>query len=539
MSKASERKASSIERGLDAARAGDFQRARIHFTAALKANPGDFDALQLLGNVHLSLNDFTRAQEAFRRALEIDPEFPPLLMNSGVCLARKGEHEAAVDFFDRALRARPAYADALFNKAISCNVLRRTADALACLDSVADSYGERFDYLLERATALADSRRFDEAFAWIDRALAREPRSWKAFHARGGFHLVCGRFAEAMADESMALSLAPNEAGVRINLAYLQLGARDFRNGWEGYEHRFEANLSDLRSRHDLAETFMKTPLVRKAEALARARVLAVGEQGLGDTIMFASILPDLLALTPEVDVCVEPRLDTLFARSFPAARMQPWADLRALAARRTYDRVIALGSLGRLFRQDAADFTGTAFLTADPRKTKHWRERLPAEGRLRVGVSWRGGTVTTRVAQRSLDLADFAPLLAREDCAFVSLQHGDVAQEIAAFIEGNGGKLVSFAPSETHDLDDLAALVAACDVVVTVQNTNVHLAGALGVPCLALLPAVPEWRYGVDGEKMVWYRSVELFRRTPQVELATLLERISSRLDGMGKHQA
>jgi hypothetical protein len=178
------------------------------------------------------------------------------------------------------------------------------------------------------------------------------------------------------------------------------------------------------------------------------------------------------------------------------------------------YDKILAMGSLGRLYRNRIEDFPGEPFLAPRPAVRAAWAARLgPKPSGLRIGFSWRGGTDRSGGSRRSLTLEQLAPLFSLPDCEFVNLQYGDTRDELAA-----AGVLASavrsFPPAEMEDFEDLAAIVAELDVVVSVQTALVHLCGAIGQECLTMVPHAPEWRYGLEGSTMPWYRSVRLFRQ-------------------------
>ena len=137
----------------------------------------------------------------------------------------------------------------------------------------------------------------------------------------------------------------------------------------------------------------------------------------------------------------------------------------------------------------------------------------MPPNGRLRVGLAWRGGTKETRQALRSFELKRLQPVLACEGCDFVSLQYGDPGPEVAAVTDALGVPIRLFPREEIDDFDDLAGLVASLDVVVTVQQTIAHVAGALGVPCIVMVPRLAEWRYTTADPAMPWCRALELLR--------------------------
>ena len=183
------------------------------------------------------------------------------------------------------------------------------------------------------------------------------------------------------------------------------------------------------------------------------------------------------------------------------------------LAATGVIDFQMASGSLPAVYRRTLVDFPPRAgYLTADPARIAYWRSRLAGNGRRTVGIAWRGGHVSTRGSLRSTALTEWAPLLRQAGCVFVSLQHGDCAQEVDALRAQ--GVAIEHWPEAIADLDELAALIGALDLVISVQTATVHFAGALGLPVWVLVPAVAEWRYLARGTTMPWYPSAELFRR-------------------------
>ncbi len=184
----------------------------------------------------------------------------------------------------------------------------------------------------------------------------------------------------------------------------------------------------------------------------------------------------------------------------------------------------------GRYFRR-REDFSRQAYLSPDPDKVEAWSQRLGAVStRRKIGLSWKGGTFKTREALRQLELADFASL-SSDGFDFVNLQFGSTPDDLSRFEEIVGRRLIDFPSSETHDLHDLAALIQSLDGVLTMQNTNVHLCGALGKTCLAIIPHVAEWRYGTSGNRMAWYDSVQLIRREAGQSKETLMDELRHRL--------
>jgi hypothetical protein len=212
-------------------------------------------------------------------------------------------------------------------------------------------------------------------------------------------------------------------------------------------------------------------------------------------------------------------RLQRLFRRSFPEAEFHPKPIKNTppawLKQAGRIDYQVYMGSMPGLLRNHWRDFPGhRGYLRADPQRVAHWKARLDALGPgRRIGLSWRGGTVDTRRAMRSLSLDQLLPLFNVPGCRFVSLQYGsDTADEVAQFSARTGIALPHWQEA-IDDYDETAALVEALDLTISVCTSVIHLGGALGRPVWVMVPGVPEWRYGRRGERMPWYPSVRLFR--------------------------
>ncbi len=258
-------------------------------------------------------------------------------------------------------------------------------------------------------------------------------------------------------------------------------------------------------------------------------RVLLYGEQGVGDVVLFSSMLPDLLAEAAAVTLLLPPRLVPLLAASFPAAQVCDSLDSAALTR---VDAAGSIGSLGQHYRGRRDSFTrAMPYLQVPPSEQRRWRDRLSAlPPGLRVGLAWQGGGSLGPRWRRSLRLDQLEPLLRQPGVCWVNLQHRHDPSERAAFEARTGMSLATF-DGVGDDLLATAALTQALDLVICVQQTSLHLAGALGTPAWVLLPRVAEWRYGIAGSSMPWYASVELFRQPTTGCWEPVIADVASRL--------
>ncbi len=234
--------------------------------------------------------------------------------------------------------------------------------------------------------------------------------------------------------------------------------------------------------------------------------------------------------------VC-DTRLAPLFRRSFPEASVIGYErrkDHRPVPLSRPVDWQVPAGSVPRFLRRAAEDFPRRRqFLHADAALVEQWRDRFQSlSGTLRVGVSWRGGGQPGEHRKRSINLAQWKPLLDIAGIDWINLQYGETSEE-RSWAESQLGVTIHDWPEGDPliDLDAFAARVAALDLVISVDNATVHLAGALGVPTWVILPQIPNWRWATSGENSVWYASARLIRQTTAGTWRPVLQRLAGEL--------
>ncbi len=246
-------------------------------------------------------------------------------------------------------------------------------------------------------------------------------------------------------------------------------------------------------------------------------RLLLWGEQGVGDQVMFAGLIPEARAWLTDEGVepllLIDGRLAPPWQRAWPDLAIHPWdTDPASL----DWDQHLPLGDLGSHLRSDAASFPAALppWLKPDPARRAALATALPPAGRLRCGLSWRS-EATTLGSRKSVPLKVLAEAVALPGVQLVSLQYGAVEQELAALRRETGIEVVR-APDldERDDLDGLTALISCCDLVITISNATAHISGALGQATWLLLHQVPYWPWRLEGPTSPWYPSLRLFRQ-------------------------
>ena len=484
---------------------------------ALRLDPGSFLALLNLGTVLSSQSRFGEAIDCFERAIAIDPRSARAQGNLGTALLRLNDLRSAWHFSE-ALKLDPQHFEAALGLGRSCletGQFERAIEALAHAKRLRpDSLESQFLF----ATAHYRAGHFEMARAELERLIREHPEWPTPLVGLASLLADLGQYSKPRALFERALALNPDDAQVRAYFGFLLLRHGDFARGWDFYESRSAA----LLRAHAIERGFAAPRW--QGEPLAGKTLLITREQGFGDELMFASVLPDVLREAGHGIIECDRRLDALFRRSFPGATVfgvdgSEAGENRSLE--HSLDKVprfdywIPGGSLPRFRRRSAEDFPQQrGFLRADPERIAHWKARLDCLGDgLKIGLSWRGGTAVTRASVRSLALEQLAPVLTTPSVHFVSLQYGRCDEEIDSFSSARGVSIHHWSDA-IDDYDETAALVSALDLVVSVCTAVVNLGGALNSPVWVMAPLVADARYGWQGSTMIWYPSVRVFRQ-------------------------
>lgn len=443
--------------------------------------------------------------------------------------ARRGPSDVALRTARKLIElARLAHAQAAQRAASEPPAVRRLyEEAIANLEATERlEPGRAFDACLLRGIALRELGDLEAAHRAFQAAHRLRPGDASAACELAFSWQCLGATQRAIAAYGETIVRAPQHAHAHAGLALSLLGAGEFARGWEEYEWRLRAP--------DAAAARQFPFPAWQGEPLAGRTLLVRSEQGVGDEILFASCLPDLIAASGRCVVECSRRLAPLFRRSFPQATVFE-RDLAAgpvWTALPPIDLQVMAGSVPRFLRRRLEDFPGQPFLRPDPARASWWRPRLGAtRGERLIGLAWSGGLPGTLRAARSLQLDELAPLVATRGARFVSLELLDRSEEIAAFRGRHGLEIASF-KGLAVELDELAAVVSALDLVITVPTAVAHVAGAIGTSAWVIVPRVATWRYLWAGERMPWYSSIRMLRRRADQDIGSFVALVGAELE-------
>ena len=487
--------------GIVKAQSGQTGEALRLITAALKINPRAAEAWVNLANVMNALKRDEDALACLDKALAIKPDDLQALGNRGSALLTLNRPREALACFDEVLRRAPNNGEALLHRGVAKATLGHHAEALRDFDAARALMPGHPNVLYNRGNALTQLDRHAEAIADFDGALAALPGHMRAWSNRGSALQRLNRHAEAIESFDRSIAAEKDNPYAYFNRALSLLTLGDLRRGFEQYESRWKrSGMTDTRRAYNRPLWLGEFPLGSKT-------ILLHAEQGLGDTIQFARYAPLLARAGAKVVLEVQRELKTLLGTLDGITSCHARGE--TLPA---YDLHCPLGSLPLAFKTEAATIPADIpYLHADTQRREKWRQKIEKLPGKRVALAWAGHAAHANDRNRSIEPRLLEPLLALDGFSFVSIQRE---------LRTNDTTWLASHPNVTHlggelaDMADTAALMTLVDLVIAVDTSVVHLAGALGCPVWVMLPFVPDWRWTLTGGSSPWYPQAKLYRQ-------------------------
>jgi tetratricopeptide (TPR) repeat protein len=466
-------------------RAGALDEACRLFERVLRIEPKHPDALHLLGLTRCMQGDSRRGIQLIRRAIAYAPGFVDAHSNLGIVLQKLGRDEEALASFEKALAIKPGSIEALNNRSNTLEVLGRFEEALACLD----------------------------------KSVAIKPDHPETLNNRGNVLRSLGRFTESLADFEKVLAIAPSYADAHLNRSLCLISSGDYGRGWAGYEWRWKTRVFAQANRNFPGALWLGQ------EDVSGKTVLFHAEQGLGDTIQFCRFVPDVTARGAEVVLVVPASLKALLGTL--SGRPRVIAEDEAIPR---YDFHCPLMSLPLALDTRLETVPARVpYLASDPDRSARWRERLRRLEGPKIGLVWGGQRGMDRLDERrSMPLERMLEIGAGLDTTLVSLQKGTPAAQAQA--RGASARLIDWT-DELVDFADTAALVAALDLVITVDTSVGHLTGSLAKPVWVLNRFDRCWRWLRHRDDSPWYPTMRLFTQPRPGDWASVIAQVSVEL--------
>ena len=474
--------------------------ASAAYRSAIALRPDMAAAYENLGGLYRAQGRSAEAERAYRLAVRANPMTSEGHNGLANVLQEREDLDGAVAAYRRGLAIAPAHIAACNNMGIALRGLRRTVEAMDCHRRAVTLDPHFAAGHTSLGLALQEQGRLEEAARAHARAVAIDPAFAGGHANHGNARLNQNRVNEAVSGFRRAVAIDPAGPDAHRNLGMALLVAGRFEEGWREYEWR-------LRCKDAPTHAAMPTKPRWNGEPLDGRRILLHGEQGLGDALQFCRYVPLVAARGGRVILGLPAPLERVMA-GLPGVERFVSGQLPTDA----FDLHLPMLSLAEVFGTQMDTIPHRVpYLTAEPEPAARWGERLKEVGGLKVGIVWAGSPTHGNDRNRSIGLAPFARLAGIPGVSLVSIQKGPT--EAQAATPPGGFPLLNLSP-DIRDFADTAAIMAGLDLVVCVDTSVAHLAGALGIPVWVLVPFAPDWRWMLDREDSPWYPTMRLFRQ-------------------------
>jgi tetratricopeptide (TPR) repeat protein len=504
-------------RGVTLAALDRLDEALTSLDGVLSIQPDRAETLSARADVLSRLERQSEINADDAEAKTVEPESVDLLNIRAGALVELGQFEEAIPYYDKALSISAGHAETLWRRGNALRNLDRCEQAIASYDQALADRPDHVEIYIDRATAFSKLGWLEDALASFDKALELKKDHAEVFNNRGLILKTLGRFDEALASFQNSCAIRNDYAEAHWNEGALQLLKGDFRRGWTKHEWRSKRNLPGV-ARRSFAQ-----PRWDGLNSLYDKTILLYDEQNDSDAIQFCRYIPLMIARGARAILQVPENLQGLMASLSKAAEI-----IGASEPLPKFDLHCPLFDLPAAFSTKFESIpSGTPYLRAPAGSLSSWKMRLGVKERPRIGFSWAADPGPDSDSKRSMALSALMPLM-ELDATFVNLQRELHPNEKALL---TGRKNVFYYGDALHDFSDLAALVACLDLVISVDASVAHLAGALGKPVWILLPYVPDWRWLLGHNHTPWYPTARLYRQSRAEDWDGVVAKVSSEL--------
>jgi tetratricopeptide (TPR) repeat protein len=539
-----------------------FEEAEENYRNAILLNNSYYQAFNNIGVICKKLNNFPHALSNFKKAIEINKNYHIGYCNLGSTYKDLKLFEKALYFIDISLSIERNYADAWCNKGLVFYDSGKFHESLGYFDKAIDLDFNNSLYWCNKGLALSSLKRYDEAILHFDKSISLDSSNYESFLNKGvalrntgsdgnailNFNIAIEinkinpdgwlnkgvtlsglkRFEEAIICHKKAIELNPDSADSHHNLSHTYLSMGNFLEGWEEYEWRWKTKKVE-----GTKPNFSKPEW--NGERF-EGRLLIWAEQGIGDQILYSSIFKDLSSYPQKKIISLDKKLIKIYQRSFPNFI---FIDRLVNITEDNFDYQISIAGAVKFFRNSIDDFSKSLFpyLITDENRTEEISARIKgAQNQLICGLSWKSANADIGDF-KSIPLREFEPILGLDTIKFVNLQYKSDAFKHEEEESRYGAYIHDTDVDIYNDIDSLASIIQACDIVITCSNTTAHLAGALNKNVVLLLPIASGrfWYWKDNDGKSVWYPSITILHQKTTgtwYELINIINSVLSKIN-------
>ena len=499
----------------------NFVDAKILLLKVLDIEPQNFDALNIIGVINGSENNHVEALNFFKKAQRVKPDNNLINFNLAKAFSENENDLEAIRYYKIAIRLNKNHLESWLNLGKSLHQLKRYNEALINYDQAIKLKPDYFDAYNNKGVTLNELGNYDEALINYDQAIKLKPDYYKAYNNKGLTLNNLNHYDEALINYDQAIKLKPDYYKAYNNKALIKLCLGDYKEGWSLYKYRWMMNFQGYR-RYNFK-------LLENIVDLKNKKVLVWHEQGFGDTIMFSRYVNQLIDIGAVVTFEVQEDLEPFFRSQFKCIVVNK------VSLGEFFDFQVPLLDLPKLFNTSLDNIPFNRFyLKVEYKKKKEWEKKLQlSKNKFNIGISISGNKSYKRNLIRSLPLKKMEPFL---DKANLFIIQKELSAEDMKFL--NNHKEINFLGKEISNFSDTAAIVENMDLIISVDTSLIHLAGALGKKSFLILSYSADWRWLLDRNSTPWYNSIRIFRQKLIGDWDFVIKQIQLEFNNLNYHK-
>ena len=502
---------------------GKIQEALMQCESILKTYPTYSLALQLIGIIFAEVKNYPMALDYFTRAMKHDRKNAAIYSNRGNVYQDTKQYDLALADFDRSISIKRDFVEAHYNKGNCYKEMAKYPEAIECYKRTLVFNPKYKDAYTNMGTCYQNLQQFDKSLEFYKKTIEIDPKDWMAYNNTGYAKHVLMDLDGSIEAYDKAIEINPTNPDPKFNKGLVELLKGDWELGWEGHEVRWTNKFSPVH-----------LPKLWKGEDLTGKTIFVHHEQGLGDTIQFCRYIKLLnakkviVAVKPEAMVLLSsmPEIDTIF-------------DNHKMVNENDYHYQVPFMSLPYIFKTRPNNIPhNVPYLSAPKDRVDYWKDKLKDDKKFKVGLVWSGGFRADQPELWAVNNRRNIPLdkiacLQNDNISFYSLQKGDYAE--AELKNSKVWNMIDYT-SELTDFSDTAALIENLDLVISVDTSTAHVAGALNKPVWLMNRFDSCWRWLTTGNKTDWYPSMTIYRQNSFNNWDNIVEGIKKDLDGLSR---
>ena len=474
--------------------------------------------------VYIEARKFEKAEYILNKAISTNNQCANYYTQLGIVKSRQKKWKSAIEHLKTSISLDNSLALTHNNLGTVYKELHKFKKAESCFMK-AISLENNHIYLFNLGSLQRIMGKFQEAITNLLLSIELTPSFINSYNDLGIAYSEIGQFENARIIYQKALSIDPNFPETNQNMGILNLTLGEFELGWPRYKYRLRSNSRGPSTTGGID----KLNSLANFSSPGNKNILILPEQGIGDEIMFSSIINDLLKSNKgEITLVCDSRLTDIFQRTFPTISV---TGPKGVAICDGYEKIY-IGCLAKIFRNSFSDFKpNSAYISPKENLKQHFKNKYKHYKGLRIGIAWKSGNLLEG-NKRSIPLNHLQNILSIPNCNFINLQYGSVQHEIGEFSAETKIDIINDAEvDQMEDLENFIALISSLDLVITIDNSTAHFAGALGIPTWVMLPYNADWRWLRDRKDSIWYNSLRLYRQQEIGNWSNVIEEIAKDL--------